>query len=58
MKNNLLAGALVALGLCLGGVFIYCGISKYADKEIIAFHIYGVIRKRPEIKFIYRIACV
>ena len=33
MKNNMLAGALVALGLCLGGLFIYCGISKYADKD-------------------------
>ena len=29
----MLAGALVALGLCLGGLFIYCGISKYADKD-------------------------
>ena len=33
MKNNLLAGALIALGLCLGGLFIYCGISKYASKD-------------------------
>ena len=33
MKNNLLAGALIALGLCLGGMFIYCGISKYASKD-------------------------
>ena len=33
MKNNLLAGALVALGLCLGGLFIYCGISRYASKD-------------------------
>jgi len=33
MKNNLLAGALIALGLCLGGMFIYCGISKFANKD-------------------------
>lgn len=33
MKNNLLAGALVALGLTLGGLFIYCGISKFANKD-------------------------
>ena len=32
MKNNIFAGALIALGLCLGGMFIYCGISKYASK--------------------------
>ena len=30
MKSNLLAGALVALGLTLSGLFIYCGISKFA----------------------------
>lgn len=33
MKNNVLAGALIALGLCLGGMFIYCGISKFSDKD-------------------------
>ena len=33
MKNNVLAGALIALGLCLGGMFIYLGISKFANKD-------------------------
>ena len=33
MKNNVLAGALIALGLCLGGMFIYLGINKFADKD-------------------------
>ena len=33
MKNNVLAGALIALGLCLGGMFIYLGISKFAAKD-------------------------
>ncbi len=33
MKNNLLAGALVALGLCLGGMFVYLGINKFANKD-------------------------
>ena len=33
MKNNMIAGALIALGLCLGGLFIYSGISKYAAKD-------------------------
>ncbi|MBQ4393888.1 MAG: SIMPL domain-containing protein [Paludibacteraceae bacterium] len=33
MKNNVLAGALIALGLCLGGMFIYLGISKFASKD-------------------------
>lgn len=33
MKNNVFAGALIALGLCLGGLFIYAGISKYAGKD-------------------------
>ena len=33
MKNNIFAGALIALGLCLGGLFIYCGISEYAAKD-------------------------
>lgn len=32
-NNNIFAGALIALGLCLGGLFIYCGISKYAAKD-------------------------
>ena len=33
MKNNVFAGALIALGLCLGGLFIYCGIKKFANKD-------------------------
>ncbi len=33
MKNNVIAGALIALGLSLAGLFIYCGISKYAGKD-------------------------
>ena len=33
MKNNVLAGALIALGLTFAGLFIYCGISKYAGKD-------------------------
>ena len=33
MKNNVYAGALIALGLCLGGMFIYCGINKFANKD-------------------------
>lgn len=33
MKNNILAGALIALGLSIAGLFIYCGISKYAGKD-------------------------
>ena len=33
MKQNLLAGALVALGLTLSGVFVYCGIKRIADKD-------------------------
>lgn len=33
MKNNVLAGALIALGLCLGGMFIYLGINKFASKD-------------------------
>ena len=33
MKNNLLMGALIALGLTLSGLFIYCGISKFANKD-------------------------
>ena len=33
MRNNVFAGALIALGLCLGGCFIYLGISKFASKD-------------------------
>jgi len=33
MKQNIFAGACVALGLTLAGLFIYCGISKFADKD-------------------------
>jgi hypothetical protein len=33
MKNNVFAGALVALGLCLGGMFIYLGINQFANKD-------------------------
>lgn len=33
MKNNVFAGALIALGLCVGGLFVYAGISKYASKD-------------------------
>ena len=33
MKNNVLAGALIALGLCLGGMFIYLGINKFSNKD-------------------------
>lgn len=33
MRNNILAGALIALGLSIAGLFIYCGISKYAGKD-------------------------
>jgi len=33
MKSNLLAGALIAMGLCIGGMFIYLGISKFANKD-------------------------
>jgi len=33
MRNNIFAGALIALGLCLGGCFIYLGISKFASKD-------------------------
>ena len=32
MKNNLIAG-ICSVGLCLGGMFIYCGISKFASKD-------------------------
>lgn len=33
MKNNIWAGALVALGLLFGGFYIYLGISKIASKD-------------------------
>lgn len=33
MKNNVLAGALIALGLCLAGMFVYLGINKFANKD-------------------------
>ena len=33
MKNNVLAGALIALGLCLGGMFIYLGFNTFANKD-------------------------
>ena len=33
MKNNLIAGALIAFGLFFGGLFIYSGISKFAAKD-------------------------
>ena len=33
MKNNIWAGALIALGLLFGGFYIYLGISKIASKD-------------------------
>ena len=33
MKNNILAGALIALGLSLAGLCIYCGLKRFADKD-------------------------
>ena len=33
MKNNILAGACIALGLTLAGLFIYCGLKHFADKD-------------------------
>lgn len=33
MKNNIFAGALIALGICFGGMFIYLGINKFANKD-------------------------
>ena len=33
LVKNLLAGALVAIGLCVGGYFIYKGFSSYASKD-------------------------
>lgn len=33
MKNNSLAGALVALGIVLSGLFVYLGLCHFADKD-------------------------
>jgi hypothetical protein len=33
MKNNILAGALIALGLSLTGLFIYCGLKRFAERD-------------------------
>lgn len=33
MKNNVLAGALIALGIFFGGMFVYLGINKFANKD-------------------------
>ena len=33
MTKNVLAGALIALGLCLGGMFIYLGFKAFANKD-------------------------
>ena len=33
MKNNIFAAALVALGLCLAGVCIYCGLKSFAERD-------------------------
>ena len=33
MKNNLLASACVALGICLAGLFIYCGLIRFAERD-------------------------
>jgi len=33
MKNNVIAGALIALGIFFGGMFIYCGIRTFANKD-------------------------
>ena len=33
MKNNILAGACIALGLTLAGLFIYCGLKHFAEKD-------------------------
>ena len=33
MKNNILAGACIALGLCLVGIFVYCGLKSFAEKD-------------------------
>ena len=33
MKNNILAGALIALGLSLTGLCIYCGLKRFAERD-------------------------
>ena len=33
MKNNLLASVFVALGLTLGGLCIYCGLKRFAERD-------------------------
>lgn len=33
MKNNIWAGALIALGIMFGGWYIYLGMSKFANKD-------------------------
>ena len=33
MKNNILEGACIAIGLTLAGLFIYLGINKFANKD-------------------------
>jgi hypothetical protein len=33
MRNNVFAGGLIALGLFFGGLFIYCGITRFANKD-------------------------
>ena len=33
MKNNVFAGGLIALGRFFGGLFIYCGITRFANKD-------------------------
>lgn len=33
MKNNVIAGALIALGILFGGFYIYLGINKFANKD-------------------------
>lgn len=33
MKNNILAGALIALGISLTGLFIYCGLKRFAERD-------------------------
>lgn len=33
MKNNLIAGICIAIGMSLGGMFLYLGIVKFANKD-------------------------
>lgn len=33
MKNNILAGALIALGLSITGLCIYCGLKRFAERD-------------------------